>query len=318
MALTTDIISEYSFAKSYGFLDKPGFSPEWTKVMRGAAEASMLFRYVPFLIELMKASPPWLVRLLDPNMMQLINIKLDQEAQIKAVIADRQSKNQSQKHKTIFHELLESDLPESEKTILRLAEEGQIVIAAGSSTTVHYLKSTIYFVLADPAILHRLKTELSKAMPDPSVLPPTHVLERLPYLNAVFKEGSRINDGASSRLARISPDTDLTYQQYIIPRGTSVSMSTYIQHRNQELFPDPETFNPDRWLGKDSSRLERYLVNFSKGTRGCLGINLAKAEIFLTLATVFRRFDLELFETDRSDVDAAHDFVSKAKGITHI
>ena len=85
-------------------------------------------------------------------------------------------------------------------------------------------------------------------------------------------------------------------------------MSTYIQHRNEDLFPDAETFNPDRWLGTHNSELEKYLVNFSKGTRSCLGINLAKAELFLTLAMIFRRFDLELFETDRSDVDMAHDF----------
>jgi cytochrome P450 len=52
------------------------------------------------------------------------------------------------------------------------------------------------------------------------------------------------------------------------------------------------------------------LVNFSRGTRACLGINLAYAEIYLTLAAVFRRFDLELFETTREDVDIVHDFFS--------
>jgi len=40
----------------------------------------------------------------------------------------------------------------------------------------------------------------------------------------------------------------------------------------------------------------------------CLGINLAYAEIYLTLAAVFQRFDLELVETTREDVDIVHDF----------
>jgi cytochrome P450 len=49
-------------------------------------------------------------------------------------------------------------------------------------------------------------------------------------------------------------------------------------------------------------------VDFSRGTRSCLGVYLAQAGIYLTLAAVFRRFDFELFQTDRSDVDVAHDF----------
>jgi cytochrome P450 len=103
-------------------------------------------------------------------------------------------------------------------------------------------------------------------------------------------------------------DEDLQFKGYTIPRGTIVSMSTYLQHRNSTIFPDPETFDPGRLLAPNSAKLEKYLVNFSKGTRGCLGIGLAKTEIYATLAALFRRFDLELYQTDRSDVDMAHDF----------
>lgn len=227
---------------------------------------------------------------------------------------DAQDSGKTPERKTIFHELLANEnLPPNEKTLPRLTEEAQIIIAAGASTTTHYLKSTVYFILADPAILRRLQAELEEAMPDPGKLPPQHLLERLTYLNAVYKEGCRINDGASSRLARIAPDQDLRYKHYVIPRGTSVSMSTYIQHRDTTLFPDPEKFDPERWLQQpddsSSNRLERYLVNFCKGGRNCLGMSLARAEIFLTLAALFRRFDMELVDTIRErDVDMMHDF----------
>lgn len=49
------------------------------------------------------------------------------------------------------------------------------------------------------------------------------------------------------------------------------------------------------------------MTSFSKGTRACLGINLAYAELFLTIAAVFRRFDLELFETTIDDVKIVRD-----------
>jgi len=76
MALTTDIITEYSFAKSYDFLKKPAFAPEWGKGLTGAAQSSMLFRYIPGLVDILLAAPPWLVNILDPKLMQLINLKL--------------------------------------------------------------------------------------------------------------------------------------------------------------------------------------------------------------------------------------------------
>ncbi|KAK6441669.1 hypothetical protein LTR95_002085 [Oleoguttula sp. CCFEE 5521] len=187
-----------------------------------------------------------------------------------------------------------------------LVEAGQIIVSAGSVTTVHFLKTILYFIVANPPILERLTAELKQAIPNASQIPPTHVLEALPYLTAVIKECSRFCDGASSRLARIVPDRELQFQQWTIPRGTSVSMSTWIQHHNPDVFPDPDTFAPQRWLG--DRKLDKYLVNFSKGARGCLGINLARSEMYLTTATLIRRFKFELFETSRSDVDMAHDF----------
>ena len=75
LALTTDIITQYAFAKSYGYLDRPGYAPEWAEVLRGAAQSSMLFRYLPFMIRLLMSSPEWLINLIDPKLMQLFTIK---------------------------------------------------------------------------------------------------------------------------------------------------------------------------------------------------------------------------------------------------
>jgi len=76
---------------------------------------------------------------------------------------------------------------------------------------------------------------------------------------------------------------------------------------NPTIFPDPETFDPERWLDKEK-RLDRYLVSFGKGSRQCLGINLAYAELYLTAATLVSRFDFELYETSLKDVQIKHDF----------
>lgn len=102
-----------------------------------------------------------------------------------------------------------------------------------------------------------------------------------------------------------------------------MSMTSIFMHMNPEIFPRPREFEPERWLDSCSSSpsspsaddgakklLSNYLVNFSKGTRGCLGQHLASAEIHLTLAAIFsgKRFELELYQTTREDVDVEHDF----------
>ena len=116
--------------------------------------------------------------------------------------------------------------------------------------------------------------------------------------------------GVSSRLQRVSPDAPLNFHEWMIPPGTPVGMTSIFIHENPTIFPEPKEFRPERWLKGHNSKelLDKYLVNFSNGTRACLGMNLAYAEIYLTLAAVFRRFDLELFETTREDVDIVHDF----------
>lgn len=70
---------------------------------------------------------------------------------------------------------------------------------------------------------------------------------------------------------------------------------------------DAKTFDPDRWLADDAKELDKYIVTFSKGARQCLGINLAYAEVTLTLARLAERFsftrDKTMTERDLRQVD---------------
>jgi cytochrome P450 len=222
-------------------------------------------------------------------------------------VRDGTSSQEQKGQKTLFQELLNGDLPSEEKSIKRLVDEGQTMIAAGQQTTAHHLKTVTYHVLANPDIHKKLRAELESAIPNSSSIPPLAELEKLSYLRAIILEGHRFSHGVVSRLQRISPDLPLQYHEWTIPAGTPVSMTSVIQHADPIKFPNPEKFDPDRWI-KASERLEKYLVNFSKGTRQCLGINLANAEIYLTLATVFRRFRIELYETTARDAEIAHDY----------
>lgn len=143
-------------------------------------------------------------------------------------------------------------------------------------------------------------------MPDPDSHLPLSELERLPYLTAVINEGLRLNEAAAHRLGRVFPEKTLDYHGTLIPNGSLVSMTTLLMHMNEDIFPDPKAFKPERWLG--NKRLERYLAPFSRGPRACLGINLARAELYVVLATIYRRFDFDVSQIVRErDVDGSRD-----------
>ena len=76
---------------------------------------------------------------------------------------------------------------------------------------------------------------------------------------------------------------------------------------HSEAFSQSQIFNADRWLNKATPNnerqkpLTRYLVPFNRGTRNCVGQNLAWTELYIGLGHVVRREDLELYENWEGD-----------------
>ena len=75
-------------------------------------------------------------------------------------------------------------------------------------------------------------------------------------------------------------------------------------HRDPRYFPNPDTFDPTRWLDPETyHNLEKCLIPFSRGSRMCLGMPLAYCELYCTLGTFFRRFEnLEVFDVGPEDL----------------
>lgn len=93
-------------------------------------------------------------------------------------------------------------------------------------------------------------------------------------------------------------------------------------HNTTENFPNSIKFEPERWLLPSASRLSKYMVVFSKGSRQCLGMNLVYCEVYLTIAADFSpgRFKLRLYKITQRDTGPAHDifnagFPSDSMGI---
>lgn len=223
------------------------------------------------------------------------------------------------KRPTIYDQILDSNLPAYEKQLDRLVEQGQEIMAGGSETTARALYVTTFFLLKNPEMIRQLRAELIGIMPHPSSEPAWAELERLPFFTAVIKEGIRHAGSFLSRQGRVSK-TPIQYKEWTIPAGTPVSLTANDVLTDSRIFPNPNAFDPMRWLVHEeidgvstlvpNPEIEKYNVLFSKGPRSCIGMWLAYAEMYLGLARIFRRFNMELCDTEVEDVATARDFMA--------
>ena len=263
---------------------------------------------------------------LPPTVLNMLEWRSQAGKDIEAVFADKSEK--SRNTPSIFYGLRDSTiLPPHEKSVKRLQDEATLLLMAGTESPAKSMTIASFYIVSQPEIMSKLREELfrerQKASPDTLSL---GQLTSLPYMNAVYTEANRLSFGVTRRTIRYSPNEVLTYtaragpyrgKTYKLPPGTRMSSITLCIHTDEELFPDPWKFDPERWLTKAESehggvveevnRRKKAMMGLGKGHRVCLGKNVAHAEICLMLQ-VLADYDLKLYETDESDVKFQHDY----------
>jgi len=94
-------------------------------------------------------------------------------------------------------------------------------------------------------------------------------------------------------------------------------MQCYTTHRDPEAFPEGERFDPFRWIRKDRQvdSMNEFFMPFSKGSRACLGINLAYMELKVTVATLLGKYQVSLApDMQAHDMDMRDHFLIFPRG----
>ncbi|KAF1931555.1 cytochrome P450 [Didymella exigua CBS 183.55] len=308
-ALTGDIIMDYFFGFNYAQLKHPEFE-SFHDAFQKIGGAGHIATQFPLMIPMMNAIPDALTEWLQPAAKNILRFRRDQWNNIRRTMSGESVKTNDAK-KTIFQEILQSKLPDEDKTQKRLAEEAQIVVGGGVETTAFSLCIATFHIINTPRIYKRLHADLVAAFPNRSSLE-LYPLEQMPYLKACIMEAVRLSYGLSARNPRTRRTMPLQYKDWTIPPNTNVSMTIPEVSHDESIFPNSHEYIPERWLGNpiapDGLPLERYLVSFGRGTRSCMGINLAWTELYLILGMLFRRYKFELHEPSLEDVQLGHDF----------
>ncbi|KAK1928061.1 benzoate 4-monooxygenase cytochrome p450 [Papiliotrema laurentii] len=123
-------------------------------------------------------------------------------------------------------------------------------------------------------------------------------LEQIPLLQACVKEGVRWAGAAAAMLPRVTPVGGVELDGRYIPEGTIVTSSPIWYLRDAEAFPQPDRYDPYRWVTADGAELtenelrDRFYIPFSKGANICIGAHLAYFELYTALSHIIERFEV--------------------------
>ena len=175
-----------------------------------------------------------------------------------------------------------------------ICHELVLFILAGHDTTSTTLSYSLWALGRHPEIQDRVFEEVS-ALGDRPLTPDD--VPRLGHTVRVLHEALRLCPPAAGTPRLLKKD--LVVDGYRLEAGTIAVVSFYAMHRNPELWDDPLTFDPDRFLPERSQGRSRWqYLPFGGGPRSCIGDHFAMLEATLALATIVRATRIESLNDD--------------------
>ncbi len=161
------------------------------------------------------------------------------------------------------------------------------MVAAGTQTTATTIAWALHTMSIHDDIQDRAYAEIRDVLGDRAVA--SEDIERLEYIRRLVTETLRLYPPAWL-LSRRAID-EVTLGGQVLPPGASIFFSPYAVHRDPTIFPDPDRFDPDRWLPERAKAIPRPgFIPFGAGNRQCMGEGFAWVEATVVLATILRRW----------------------------
>ncbi|KAH7922017.1 cytochrome P450 [Leucogyrophana mollusca] len=165
------------------------------------------------------------------------------------------------------------------------------LFGAGSDTTAAAITVLIMAAACHPEVQTRVQEEIDTVV-GRERLPSFNDEDILPRLRAFAHEALRWRPitpiGLPHRATR-----DIIWRDQCIPEGATVFGNHWAITRDPDVFPDPETFDPQRWLTKDGAfREDLRAFTYGFGRRVCPGQHVANRSIYINLALLLWSFRL--------------------------
>ncbi|KAK3326091.1 cytochrome P450 [Apodospora peruviana] len=285
---TLDVISHLAFGKPFGYLEQDTDPYDYIKITNSFIPVMLVLADVPLLANMLQSR---LLRGLLPKSSD----KLGFGAFIgvaKKMVAERFAPD-AKSQPDMLGSFIRHGLTQEEA-----AGESLLQVVAGSDTSASTIRLVILYLLGNPPAYRLLQTEIDRGIAAGKISSPIKDAEarRMPYLQAVIKEGLRIKPPASGAFFKtVPPGGDVIHGKFI-PAGTHIGSSPFGIHHDKKVFgADAEMFRPERWLEADEEGLAKMTSTvdmvFHYGKYQCLGKNVALMEFNKIFVELLRRFD---------------------------
>ncbi|RDW58578.1 cytochrome P450 [Aspergillus mulundensis] len=299
LSLAIDVATSVTFQGESNYLADPTFNEKLLNVRTAGVSYVPLFANLPPPLRCVTLSVSQFLASLSPDMREW-----DQKARGRIMHKELQEPTTKLQGRTKPWKRPE--------TALRV---GQVIQENAIFNLSHTVTTLIAYLALDNQRRRKLQDELAAFWAErPRQVTSFNALRGLPYLEACIKEGLRLGNPALHRIPRVFPDDDMVYKDWVIPKRTPISMTPYYMHMDPTVFPDPDAFNPERWFGPGSEAdgiMHKYFVPFGKGSRACVGENIARLQIYFAISQLYKPGapEIELFGSDESDVRLVRGYI---------
>ena len=193
-----------------------------------------------------------------------------------------------------MHLMLTANEDSTEKGLSKLTDEEiigqcQIFLFAGYETSSNTLAYITHQLALNQNVQDKLREEIKEAVkrnPESSLYDLSHDID---YLDCVMNESLRLNPP----LAQVNREcvNDYKFNDIYIPAGLQVIIPVYFLHRDPDVWPNPEKFDPERFRSpaKDGRHPYQFLP-FGLGPRSCIGMRFALMEIKIALVKFLMKY----------------------------
>ncbi|RWA11207.1 hypothetical protein EKO27_g3892 [Xylaria grammica] len=281
MFMTTDIIGQLTFGESFYALEN-GKADTYIKDLRKAGIISSIASQLTLLMPIIYHIPLPGFR----GSLKMLADRLTVHASAKLQRLKDEMENKDEERPLLFSKLARGIIIDGESmTKTEMLNEAETYIIAGSDTTSNTLTFVTWALCEQPKLKDKLIRELE-------TLPPNFTsedLKYLPFLNNCITEGLRRFPVVPGGLPRYVPKEGADIAGYWLPGGSTVMTQTWSLHRNPEVFPNPDQYDPSRWENP-TKEMKDSMMPFGGGSRICIGMHLAYIELRMGLAYFFRAF----------------------------
>ncbi|KAH6808201.1 hypothetical protein C2S51_029309 [Perilla frutescens var. frutescens] len=183
------------------------------------------------------------------------------------------------------------------------------LLIAGMDTSATAVEWAMSELMRNPAVMKKLQQELEWVVGLESMVEESH-LDKLEYLECVVKEAMRLHPLAPLLVPHESME-DCELDGFHVPKKSRIMVNVWAIGRDPNVWPNPESFTPERFIGSDIDVRGRHfeLVPFGSGRRGCPGLQLGLTVVKLVVAQLVHCFHWELPDGMKpDDVDMSEQF----------